>query len=58
MLSPEIGLFLGKSGTLSPTGSAALSTAMPMEWSAARVCGVVVLKRLRDAEAAGDPYSP
>jgi acyl transferase domain-containing protein len=54
MLSPEISRFLESAGTLSPTGACRAFHPDADGMVRGEGCGVVVLKRLADAQAAGD----
>ncbi len=54
MLSPEISVFLCKAGVISPTGSCRAFDRDADGIVRGEGCGVVVLKRLSDALAAGD----
>ncbi len=54
MLAPEIGEFLASAGALSPTGTCWAFDRDADGMARGEGCGVVVLKRLRDAEKAGD----
>ncbi len=54
MLSPEISEFLQAAGTLSPSGNCRAFDADADGMVRGEGCGVVVLKRLEDAQAAGD----
>ena len=54
ILSPEISMFLTKAGTLSPTGLCRAFDKHADGLVRGEGCGVVVLKRLTDAQAADD----
>jgi acyl transferase domain-containing protein/acyl carrier protein len=53
-LSPETGIFLSRSGALAPDGRCKAFSAGADGFGRGEGCGVIVLKRLADAEAAGD----
>lgn len=55
MLSPENTIWLSQAGVLSPTGRCRSFDAAADGYVLSEGCGVLVLKRLVDAEAAGDP---
>jgi acyl transferase domain-containing protein/aryl carrier-like protein len=54
MLSPEVTLFLSRAGALAPDGRCKTFDASADGYSRAEGCGMLVLKRLADATAAGD----
>jgi acyl transferase domain-containing protein/NADPH:quinone reductase-like Zn-dependent oxidoreductase len=55
MLSPQIGLYLSRAGTLSPTGRCRAFDRRADGMVRGEGCGVIVLQRLGDALAAGRP---
>lgn len=55
MLSPDSSVFLSKARALSPDGRCKTFDARADGYSRSEGCGMVVLKRLSDARAAGDP---
>lgn len=54
-LAPETAIFLSRTGALAPDGRCKPFSADADGFGRGEGCGVVVLKRLSDAEAAGDP---
>ncbi|MCG8422985.1 MAG: type I polyketide synthase [Proteobacteria bacterium] len=55
VLAPEIGMFLRQTGAMSPTGRCSPFDANADGMVQGEGCGVVVLKRLADAQRDGDP---
>ena len=55
VLSPEVTVYLAKTGALSPSGECRAFDAGADGTIRGEGCGIVVLKRLDDAVAAGDP---
>jgi acyl transferase domain-containing protein len=54
VLSPEVSVFLSQSGVLSPEGRCRTFDASANGYGRAEACGVLVLKRLSEAQAQGD----
>jgi acyl transferase domain-containing protein len=54
VLSPEVSVYLSQSGVLSPDGRCKAFDASADGYGRAEACGVLVLKRLSEAQAQGD----